>query len=95
MYISVLKIKMRIPLSESLKEKRMVKNKIKDRIENTFRSLVNEIDTQENKKILSLGVVYSSLSQSNAEQQINSVLEFIEKNFDYEIYDLEKYVGKF
>ncbi|MBP9478467.1 MAG: DUF503 domain-containing protein [Sebaldella sp.] len=95
MYISVLKMKIRIPLSESLKEKRMVKNKIKDRVENTFRSLVNETDTQENKKILSLGVVYSSSSQSNAEQQINSILEYIEKNFDYEIYDLEKYVEKF
>ena len=95
MNISVLKMKIRIPLSESLKEKRMVKNKIKDRVENTFRSLVNETDTQENKKILSLGVVYSSSSQSNAEQQINSILEYIEKNFDYEIYDLEKYVEKF
>ena len=95
MYISVLKMKIRIPLSESLKEKRMVKNKIKDRVENTFRSLVNETDTQENKKILSLGMVYSSSSQSNAEQQINSILEYIEKNFDYEIYDLEKYVEKF
>ena len=73
----------------------MVKNKIKDRVENTFRSLVNETDTQENKKILSLGVVYSSSSQSNAEQQINSILEYIEKNFDYEIYDLEKYVEMF
>ena len=95
MYISILKIKIRTSLSESLKEKRMVKNKIKDRVENTFRSLVNETDTQENKKILSLGVVYSSSSQSNAEQQINSILEYIEKNFDYEIYDLEKYVEKF
>ena len=95
MYISVLKMKIRIHLSESLKEKRMVTNKIKDRVENTFRSLVNETDTQENKKILSLGVVYSSSSQSNAEQQVNSILEYIEKNFDYEIYDLEKYVEKF
>ena len=95
MYVSILKIKIRTSLSESLKEKRMVKNKIKDRVENTFRSLVNETDTQENKKILSLGMVYSSSSQSNAEQQINSILEYIEKNFDYEIYDLEKYVEKF
>ena len=95
MYISILKIKIRTSLSESLKEKRMIKNKIKDKVENAFRSLVNEIDTQENKKILSLGIVYSSSRQSNAEQQVNSILEYIEKNFDYEIYDIEKYVEKF
>ena len=73
----------------------MIKNKIKDKVENAFRSLVNEIDTQEDKKLLSLGIVYSSSRQSNAEQQINSILEYIEKNFDYEIYDIEKYVEKF
>ena len=95
MYISILKIKIRTSLSESLKEKRMIKNKIKDKVENAFRSLVNEIDTQKNKKLLSLGIVYSSSRQSNAEQQINSILEYIEKNFDYEIYDIEKYVEKF
>ncbi len=95
MYISILKIKIRTSLSESLKEKRMIKNKIKDKVENAFRSLVNEIDTQEDKKLLSLGIVYSSSRQSNAEQQINSILEYIEKNFDYEIYDIEKYVEKF
>ena len=95
MYISIIKIKIRTSLSESLKEKRMIKNKIKDKVENAFRSLVNEIDTQEDKKLLSLGIVYSSSRQSNAEQQINSILEYIEKNFDYEIYDIEKYVEKF
>ena len=95
MYISILKIKIRTSLSESLKEKRMIKNKIKDKVESVFRSLVNEIDTQENKKLLSLGIVYSSSKQTNAEQQINSILEYIEKNFDYEIYDIEKYVEKF
>ncbi len=95
MYISILKIKIRTSLSESLKEKRMIKNKIKDKVENAFRSLVNEIDTQEDKKLLSLGIVYSSSRESNAEQQINSILEYIEKNFDYEIYDIEKYVEKF
>ena len=95
MYVSILKIKIRTSLSESLKEKRMIKNKIKDKVENAFRSLVNEIDTQEDKKLLSLGIVYSSSRQSNAEQQINSILEYIEKNFDYEIYDIEKYVEKF
>lgn len=95
MYVSILKIKIRTSLSESLKEKRMIKNKIKDKVESVFRSLVNEIDTQENKKLLSLGIVYSSSKQTNAEQQINSILEYIEKNFDYEIYDIEKYVEKF
>ena len=95
MYVSILKIKIRTSLSESLKEKRMIKNKIKDKVESAFRSLVNEIDTQENKKLLSLGIVYSSSKQTNAEQQINSILEYIEKNFDYEIYDIEKYVEKF
>jgi uncharacterized protein YlxP (DUF503 family) len=95
MYVSVLKIKIKLPFSESLKDKRMVKNSMRDKIERTFRVLVKEIDTNDNKKILSLGVIYASSAQTSAEQQINKVLEYMERNYDYEFYEIEKYIEKF
>lgn len=45
MYVSVLKLKMKLPYSESLKDKRMVKNSVRDKIERNYKALVKEIDT--------------------------------------------------
>ena len=95
MYVSVLKLKIKLPFSESLKDKRMVKNSVRDKIERIFKALVKEIDTQDNKKVLSLGVIYASSAQTNAEQQINKILEYLERNYDYEFYETEKYIEKF
>ena len=95
MYVSVLKLKIKLPFSESLKDKRMVKNSVRDKIERIFKALVKEIDTSDNKKILSLGVVYASSTQTSAEQQINKILEYMERNYDYEFYESEKYIEKF
>ncbi len=95
MYVSVLKLKIKLPFSESLKDKRMIKNSIRDKVERSFKVLVKEIDTHDNKKILSLGVIYGSFTQTNAEQQINKVLEYMERNYDYEFYETEKYLEKF
>ena len=95
MYVSVLKLKIKLPFSESLKDKRMVKNSIRDKVERTFKSLVKEIDTNDNKKILSLGIIYASSTQTSAEQQINKILEYMERNYDYDFYDTEKYIEKF
>ena len=79
----------------SLKDKRMIKNSIRDKVERSFKVLVKEIDTHDNKKILSLGVIYGTFTQTNAEQQINKVLEYMERNYDYEFYETEKYLEKF
>ena len=95
MYVSVLKLKIKLPFSESLKDKRMIKNSIRDKVERSFKVLVKEIDTHDNKKILSLGVIYGTFTQTNAEQQINKVLEYMERNYDYEFYETEKYLEKF
>ena len=37
MYVSVLKLKMKLPYSESLKDKRMVKNSVRDKIERNYK----------------------------------------------------------
>ena len=95
MYVSVLKLKIKLPFSESLKDKRMIKNSIRDKVERSFKVLVKEIDTHDNKKILSLGVIYGSFTQTNAEQQINKILEYMERNYDFEFYETEKYIEKF
>ena len=95
MYISVLKLKIKLPFSESLKDKRMVKNSVRDKVEKIFRALVTEIDTQDNKKVLSLGIVYSSVTHNSTEQQVNTILEYLERNYDYEFYESEKYIEKF
>ena len=38
MYVSVLKLKMKLPYSESLKDKRMVKNSVRDKIERNYKA---------------------------------------------------------
>ena len=73
----------------------MVKNSVRDKIERNYKALVKEIDTQDNKKILSLGIIYASSARTNAEQQINKILEYMERNYDFEFYDTEKYIEKF
>lgn len=95
MYVSVLKLSIKLPYSESLKDKRMVKNSIRDKVEKIFRVLVKETGNLDNKKILSLGIVCGTSVQANAEEKVNKILEYMERNYDYEFYEIEKYIDKY
>ncbi len=75
MPIGLLTLEIRLPYAHSLKEKRLVLRKIKDRLRARFNVSVAELDHQEVWQRSVVGVVSISSDQQNLE----SVLEAVER----------------
>ncbi|WP_027632661.1 DUF503 domain-containing protein [Clostridium hydrogeniformans] len=89
MIIATAKITLRAPWVKSLKEKRMVLSSLKERIKNKFNVSVAEIESQDNHKIIVLGIAAVCNETSKGDAMINSVINFIEENSEAFITDIE------
>ena len=56
MYVGAMKVRMIVRESHSLKDKRQVLSSIKDKLKNGFNVSVAEIDEQENRQMIVLGI---------------------------------------
>ena len=56
MYVGAMKVRMIVRESHSLKDKRQVLSSIKDKLKNGFNISVAEIDEQENRQMIVLGI---------------------------------------
>jgi len=56
MYVGAMKVRMIVRESHSLKDKRQVLNSIKDKLKNNFNVSVAEVDEQENRQMIVLGI---------------------------------------
>ena len=56
MYVGAMKVRMIVRESHSLKDKRQVLSSIKDKLKNGFNVSVAEIDGQENRQMIVLGI---------------------------------------
>ncbi|WP_457570050.1 DUF503 domain-containing protein [Desulfurobacterium sp.] len=79
--IGYIEIKLYIPHSHSLKEKRMVIKRIKERIRNKFNVSVAEIDAHDKWQTSVIAVVTVSTSSGKADETLEKVVGFIEKLF--------------
>jgi len=74
MPVGVLTLELRIPCSHSLKEKRAVLRKVRDRLRARFNVAVAELDHQDVWQRATLGVVSISSSQQLLESVFQQVL---------------------
>ncbi len=78
MTIALLSIEIHLPMAQSLKDKRMVLRRLKDRL-GPFNVAVAEVDHQDLWQRAALGVVTVASSDDSAERTLRSVLEEIER----------------
>jgi uncharacterized protein YlxP (DUF503 family) len=79
MPVGVLTLEIELPYSHSLKEKRAVLQKMRDRLRARFNVAVAELDHQDVWQHATLGVVSISNSQTLLESTFRQVLEESEK----------------
>jgi uncharacterized protein YlxP (DUF503 family) len=56
MYVGAMRVRLIVRESHSLKDKRQVLNSIRDKLRNNFNVSVAEVDEQENRQMIVLGV---------------------------------------
>lgn len=87
MIVGVLTLEIDIESAYSLKEKRAVLNRIRDRVRNTFNVAIAEVDDNEVWNHACLGVVTISNDQRHANEMLSKVVEFVQKIRDCELDD--------
>ena len=78
MTIALLSLELYLPMSQSLKDKRMVMRRLKDRL-NAFNVAVAEVEHQELWQRAAMGVVTVASSDDMAEKTLTSVMQEIER----------------
>jgi uncharacterized protein YlxP (DUF503 family) len=78
MTVALLSLELFLPMSRSLKDKRMVLRRLKDRM-NAFNVAVAEVAHQDLWQRAGLGVVTVSTSDEHAEQTLDAVMREIDR----------------
>jgi uncharacterized protein len=78
MVVALLSVELHLPGAQSLKDKRMVLRRIKDRI-GKFNVAVSEVEHQDLWQRAGIGIVTISTSQAHAEQELAAVADEIER----------------
>ena len=78
MRIAVLHVELHLPYSHSLKEKRMVLRRVKDRLQK-FNVAVAEVEHHELWQRAGLGIVAVSTTDAHLEQELAAAMDEIER----------------
>ena len=84
MTVGVLTIEIMIPASASLKEKRMVLNKIKDKSKK-YNISIAETDYQDKWQRAGLAIVTVSGAQIHVQETLNKVFSLLDNDYAFEI----------
>ncbi|MGI6731123.1 MAG: DUF503 domain-containing protein [Anaerovoracaceae bacterium] len=90
MIIGILKIRIHIPWSHSLKEKRSVVKSICGRVKNKFNVSIAEVEEHDLHQIIVLGISYVTNDGAQAHRIGENVLNFIQSNTEGDIIDIER-----
>lgn len=86
----VCKLKLHLPASQSLKDKRRVIKSITSRLKNQYNISIAEVDNQDLWQIATLGIACVTNSNQHVDEIISKVLNFITHNYpELEIVDRE------
>lgn len=77
----ICKIKIHLPNSHSLKDKRQIIKSITSKIRNSYNISIAEVDNNELWQIATLGIACISNSQSHNGDVIDKILNFIKLNY--------------
>ncbi len=78
MVVGVCKVTLMVPESHSLKEKRMVLRRIKDRVSNKFNCAIAEVGDQDDWQSAELGFAVVSNEYGFTQSMVQKILAFIE-----------------
>lgn len=90
MVIGSAEIKLHIPWSHSLKEKRMVVKSILSKVQNKFNVSVAETGEQDIHQIALIGMACVAANGNQANSMLDTIISFIESASDAEIIDIQK-----
>ena len=90
MVIGAITIKIHIPWSHSLKEKRMVVKSICAKVHNKFNVSIAEIDDQDLHQIIVLGISYVTTDKAQADSIADRVINFIESSTEGSIVSIDR-----
>lgn len=88
MKILVMEIKIRVSFVNSLKEKRMILRSIKEKIKNKFNVSISEVDSQDNHKLITLGISSIFSEKDLLSNLKEKIIDYIEGNFEGEIIEV-------
>lgn len=84
------KITIRIPYAQSLKEKRQVAKSLIARTRNKFNVSIAEVAAQDIHQTLILGAALVSCSHTHAQNMLDEMLRFLELHLDGDILSVER-----
>jgi len=87
MLVGVLILDLYIPASNSLKDKRGILKRLKDRIRNKFNVSVSEIDDQDVWRRAQLAVAHVANRGNLSNSILSQVVNFVEREHDVQILD--------
>ena len=87
MIVGICEAKLRIPMSQSLKDKRNIIKGTLKRLKNQFNVAAAEVSQNEIHKLSTVGIVTVGNGYNHVEQQLEKVIEFIEDNYDLQLVD--------
>jgi uncharacterized protein len=87
MVLGILTLELDIAHAQSLKDKRAVLNKVKDRVRNSFNVSIAEIEANEVWNLAILGVAVVSNEQKHANQVLSQVVNLVETIHDCSLAD--------
>ena len=80
-----------IPHATSLKDKRQVCRSIVDKARQKFNASVAEVDTQDIRQTLTIGIAVVSGNSTHAKQSLDEIIRFIEEHAEAELTSVEDY----
>ena len=90
MTTGVCKVRLHIPASQSLKEKRRIIKSIISRLRNQYNISIAEVDDYDLWQMATLGISCVSNSRQHVDEMINKILNFIVQFYpDVEVVDHE------
>lgn len=96
MNIGVLKVKLHLPESTSLKDKRQVLRSIIERLNNRFGVSVAEVDDNDRRSLATLGICFTSNDSRHTDRILSKVKSFIvDSHYDAEIINIEQEIIPF
>jgi len=88
-HIGVLKVRIIIPEAQSLKNKRSVLKRIKDKTRNTFNVSVAELDGEDKWQVATLGFCMIGRDNRYIDSILQNILYFLDGNHSIEICEHE------
>ena len=90
MHVGLCRIQLRIAENDSLKDKRQVFRSVSSRVRGRFNVSVAEVDDNENRSLLTLGICCVSNSSRHANEMLSRAVDYIQSlRLDAELLDYE------